>query len=149
MTEFRCWLPLPSRIPNEDCSFSDHEAVAAVIKLSKNPETKQNKSEFRKKLKLENRNEIDQAVKDAIEIMDKNLVLVEQNSFLYMTFFILTFVFSSLVLYFKNFDISISISIIILAIFLILVFFVAILFNEREKNAFISTKKELNLLLCS
>ena len=113
--------------------------------------TKPKKSEFRKNLKSEeNRNEIDKAVKDAIEIMDKNLVSVEQSSFLYLTFFILTCVFSSLILYFQNFEIYISfISIILLAIFLILFLAVAILFNEREKNAFISTKKELKFLLSS
>ena len=113
--------------------------------------TKPNKSEFRKNLKLEeNRNEIDKVVKDAIEIMDKSLESVEQSSFLYLTFFILTCVFSSLILYFQNFEIYISfISIILLAIFLILFLAVAILFNEREKNAFISTKKELKFLLSS
>ena len=113
--------------------------------------TKPNKSEFRKNLKSEeNRNEIDKAVKDAIEIMDKSLESVEQNSFLYLTFFILTCVFSSLILYFKNYEIYISfISIILSAIFLILFLAVAILFNEREKNAFISTKKELKFLLSS
>ena len=97
-----------------------------------------------------NRNEIDKAVKDAIEIMDKSLESVEQSSFLYLTFFILTCVFSTLILYFRNFEIYISfISIILLAIFLISFLAVAILFNEREKNAFISTKKELKLLLSS
>ena len=113
--------------------------------------TKPNKSEFRKNLKSEeNRNEIDKAVKDAIEIMDKSLESVEQSSFLYLTFFILTCVFSSLILYFQNFEIYISfISIILLAIFLISFLAVAILFNEREKNAFISTKKELKFLLSS
>ena len=113
--------------------------------------TKPNKSEFRKNLKSEeNRNEIDKAVKDAIEIMDKSLESVEQSSFLYLTFFILTCVFSSLILYFQNFEIYISfISIILLAIFLILFLAIAILFNEREKNAFISTKKELKFLLSS
>ena len=142
---------MPSIIPKHDCSFSDHEAVVAEIKLAKNPATKENKSEFRRKLKLEeNRNEIDKAVKDAIDIMDKNLVSVEQSSFLYLTFFILTCVFSSLILYFQNFEIYISfISIILLAIFLILFLAFAIIFNEREKNAFISTKKELKFLLSS
>ena len=142
---------MPSRISKLDCSFSDHEAVAANIKLTQNPVTKPNKSEFRKNLKSEEkRNEIDKAVKDAIEIMDKSLESVEQSSFLYLTFFILTCVFSSLILYFQNFEIYISfISIILLAIFLSLFLAVAILFNEREKNAFISTKKELKLLLSS
>ena len=65
--------------PNRNCSFSDHEAIAAEIKLTQNPVTKPNKSEFRKNLKSEeNRNEIDKAVKDAIEIMDKSLESAEQ-----------------------------------------------------------------------
>ena len=142
---------MPSIIPKHDCSFSDHEAVAAEIKLTKNLATKPNKLEFRKNLKLEeNRNEIDTAVKDAIEIMDKNLVSVEQSSFLCLTFFILTCVFSSLILYSKIFEIYISfISVILSAIFLILFLAVAILFKEREKNALICTKKELKLLLSS
>ena len=28
-----CWLPLPNRVPDKSYSYSDHEAVAAIIRV--------------------------------------------------------------------------------------------------------------------
>ena len=30
-----CWLPLPNKVPQQNFSYSDHEAVAAIFKVKK------------------------------------------------------------------------------------------------------------------
>ena len=150
-----CWLPLPNRVPDTDYSYSDHEAVAAVIKVSK-PGTFQSGPEFRRSLSVNNRAETERAVKDAIRIIDKSLKTVEwdQTKYIFYTFFlllllVLTFIPSAFVpeSYFLISDLAFFMPRFGINVFIVIFFLMASLFNKREKNALIGTKKELQLLI--
>ena len=149
-----CWLPLPNRVPETSYSYSDHEAVAAVIKLSK-PNGIPSRQSFYRSMGLNNQKQIFEAVNDAIEIINKSLKLVEGEQTTYIVYIsvlmlllLLTFIpsgftiqsyclFWDLGLFFPRFAINV-----IICIF----FLMGSLFNRREKNALVATKKELQLI---
>ena len=150
-----CWLPLPKRVPGTDYSYSDHEAVAAVIKLSK-PGRFQSGPEFRRSLKFNKQSETEHAVKDAIKIIDKSLKEVEwnQTKHVFYTFFlllilVLTFIPSAFVpeSYFLISDLALFMPRFGINVLIVIFFLMASLFYKREKNALIGTKKELQLLI--
>ena len=148
-------MPLLNRVPHTDHSYSDHEAVAAVIKVSK-PGTFQSGPEFRRSLSVNNHAETESAVKDAIRIIDKSLKTVEwdQTKYIFYTFFLLlllalTFIPSAFVpeSYFLISDLAFFMPRFGINVFIVIFFLMASLFNKREKNALIGTKKELQLLI--
>jgi len=142
-------------VPDTDYSYSDHEAVAAVIKLSK-PGRFQSGPEFRRSLSLNNRAETERAVKEAIEIINKSLKQVEwdQTKYVFYTFFllltlVLTFIPSAFVpeFYFLVSDLAFFLPRFVINVFIVIFFLMASLFNKRERNALIGTKKELQLII--
>ena len=153
-----CWLPLPNKVPHQNFSYSDHEAVAAIFKVRKIRDSKlfQSGPEFRRCLTENNRLETIQAGQDAIEIIDKSLTSVSSDQFKYViySFFILillvlSFIPSSYIpqTYFMAFDVGIFLPRFVMTIFLVIFFLMATIFNKREKNALISTKRELKLIV--
>ena len=150
-----CWLPLPNRVPDTDYSYSDHEAVAAVIKLSKRGRFESG-PQFRRSLSLNNRAETVRAVKEAIEIIDKSLKQVEWDqtkyvfyTFVLLLFLVLTFIPSALIResYCLISDLALFFPRFIINIMILIFFLMASLFNKRERNALIGTKKELQLIV--
>jgi len=150
-----CWFPFPNRVPDADYSYSDHEAVAAVIKLSK-PGRFQSGPEFRRQLSLNNRAETERAVKEAIEIIDKSLKVVEwdQTKYIFYTFgllllLVLTFIPSEFMPkgYYLISDLAFFIPRFVINIMIVIFFLMASLFNKKEKNALIGTRKELQLII--
>ena len=153
-----CWQPLPPRVPGENYSYSDHEAVAAMIRIKKSNETCRFQSgpEFRRSLSVNNRNETVQAVHDAINIIDKSLSTVDRDQFKYVIYSFLVLLMLTLTFiptdyipqhYFVSYDLALFLPRFILTVFLVIFFLMASLFNKREKNALISTKKELKLII--
>ena len=70
-------LPLPNRVPGQNYSFSDHEAVDACIKLNRNilhdKDLKQTiphqtNRDFKRAQSMETRNECVNSVTEAIEV---------------------------------------------------------------------------------
>ena len=153
-----CWLPLPNKVPQQNFSYSDHEAVAAIFKVKKSCDSKlfQSGPEFRRCLSEKNRLETIQAGQDAIEIIDKSLTSVSSDQFKYvlysfsiLIFLVLSFIPSSYIpqTYFMAFDVGIFLPRFVMTIFLVIFFLMATIFNKRERNALISTKRELKLIL--
>ncbi len=83
------WSPLPNRVPGKNYSYSDHEAVAAVISVTKAAEElKRNQSgpDFRRSLSVKARNDVVGAVNDAGIIIDKSLKKVDFDKVKYTVY---------------------------------------------------------------
>ncbi len=161
-----CWLPLGNTIPERNFSYSDHEAVAAIISVRKQDTRSaltpglirvMSGAEFRKMASLSTRDETIQVVHDAVKIIDTSLKTVDSDQFKYALYsfaillaLVLTFIPSAFVeksYYFVSLDVGLFLPRFILTIFLVIFVLMATLFNKRERNALKSTKKELLLLL--
>lgn len=150
-----CWFPMPQRVPDQPFSYSDHEAVASVIKVTR-PGRFQSGPDFRRSLSLNNRSETVRAVKDANDIIDKSLRRVDsdQTKYVFYTFvllllLVLSFIPSAFipVSYYLALDLSLFLPRFVITIFIVIFFLMASLFNKRERNALIGTRKELQLIL--
>jgi sphingomyelin phosphodiesterase 2 len=152
-----CWLPLANRVPDESYSYSDHEAVAAIIKVTK-PETEKIQSgpEFRRSLSVNNRSEVVRAVKDAVDIIDKSLKTVDSDqtkyvmySFTILVLLVLSFIPTAFIppFYYIGFDLAMFIPRFVLTVFFVIFVLMASLYNKKERNALISTKKELQFII--
>ena len=152
-----CWFPLPQRIPDMPYSYSDHEAVASVIKLTRPKSSRfQSGPEFRRSLSLNNRSDTVRAVKDANDIIDKSLRQVDsdQTKYVFYTFFlllllVLSFIPSAFIpeSYYLALDLAFFIPRFVVTVFIAIFFLMASIFNKRERNALIGTRKELQLII--
>lgn len=159
-------LPLPSRVPGENYSFSDHEAVDACIKLSRSISynqtgqkvSHQTNREFKRAQSRETRNGCVDSVTEAIQVMERSLESVDRSqkkyaiyTLLSSIFLIITFIPSGM----TGLDITERV---ILDVFLFLprlgmaastIIFALMgsLFSKRERNAFRAVKSQLNLVL--
>ena len=72
VTPMSCTLPLPSRIPGKNYSFSDHEALDAVLKIKHINNCKhlkvQTVSESKKAQRIEIRLECVKSVQEALKV---------------------------------------------------------------------------------
>ncbi len=158
-----CWHPLENRVPGKEFSYSDHEAVAAEIKMLRTGcggegDVKRNQSaaDFRRSLSVKSRNEVLQAVNEATVIIDKSLRKVDFDKIKYgvysfgvMLFLILTFIPSSFIPddYYVYFDLGMFLPRFVATIFFVIFVLMASLYNKKERNALKSTKKELALII--
>ena len=151
-----CWLPLPNRVPDKMYSYSDHEAVAAIIRVKKvHQESSIHGPQFRRNLSLNTRSDTVEAVKEAIAIVDKSLKTVDSDKtkygiycFLLVLLLVLSFLPINLVPEFAStLDMALFLPRFVTSAFLFIFFLMATLFNKRERNALNSTKKELQLII--
>ncbi len=150
------WFPLPNRVPGQDFSYSDHEAVAAILRVNRVRSGKQQSGpDFRRSLSLNNRAETVRAVKDANDIIDQSLRRVDsdQSKYVFYTFalvllLVLSFIPSAFIpsLYFVAYDLALFMPRFVMTVFIVIFFLMATLFNKRERNALIGTRKELQLI---
>ena len=107
-------------------------------------------------MSLNNRAETERAVKDALEIIDKSLKTVEwdQTKYIFYTFgllllLVLTFIPSAFMPnnYYLISDLALFIPRFVINMMIVIFFLMASLFNKKEKNALIGTRKELQLLI--
>lgn len=152
-----CWLPLPHRVPDKPYSYSDHEAVAAVIRVKQGRKDGDHHSgpSFRRHMSFNTRSDTVQAVKEAINIVDKSLKTVDSDqtkyvmySFLLLVILVLSFIPVALVpSWAVALDLSLFVPRFFVSAFLLIFFLMATLFNKRERNALTSTRKELQLII--
>ena len=167
-----CSLPLPDKVPGENYSFSDHEAVDAVFRLKRDMKqvtSIQHKDEVHKtndcnelstdsKKELKKENDYANVVKEAIEVMERTLASVSKGntkyacySILSLFLFIATFIPAGVES--LSFVERIAANLGLFIPRLLLVGAIAIfglmgtLFQKREKNAIKETKSQLMLIL--
>ena len=156
-----CWLPLPNRVPDKPYSYSDHEAVAAIIRVRQacSPDGDHHRlprgPAFRRHLSFNTRSDTVGAVQEAIDIVNKSLKTVDSDQtkyVLYSFFLLLILVLSFIPVVLKPdwavaLDLTLFVPRFFLSAFLLIFFLMATLFNKRERNALTSTKKELQLII--
>ena len=154
-----CWLPLPNRVPDKSYSYSDHEAVAAIIRVrqacSRDGDHHKRGPAFRRHLSFNTRSDTVVAVQEAIDIVDKSLKTVDSDQtkyVIYSFFLLLILVLSFIPVVLKPdwamaLDMTLFVPRFFLSSFLLIFFLMATLFNKRERNALTSTRKELQLII--
>ncbi len=151
-----CELPLPSRVPEEPFSFSDHEAVSATIRLTRGSRKDMRSGpEFCRENSLRYRQSCVDAVGEALDIVRRAQDHAEKDELRYafiaaILLILLVVSFVPIALLDSPYHAIIEVGLFFprFAITLGMVFFtlMATLFNKKEKNALSSTKTSLELI---
>lgn len=167
VTPLSCSLPLPNRVPGQNYSYSDHEAVDAVLKLSRKMLNehkddqriqRQTVRDFKRAQSIETRSDCVKSVQEAIKVMDRSLESVDRSQIKYAAyallsaiFLIVTFVPSGLTGFSVaeriTLDVCLFLPRLALAAATIIFGLMSSLFSKRERNAFRAVKNQLNLVL--
>ena len=167
VTPLSCTLPLPNRVPGKNYSYSDHEAVDAVLKLSRKMSNeykddqrtqRQTVRDFKRAQSIETRSDCIKSVQEAIKVMDRSLESVDRSQIKYdayailsAIFLVVTFVPSGLtgfgVVERITLDLCLFLPRLALSASTIIFGLMGTLFSKRERNAFRAAKNQLNLVL--
>ncbi|TRY74675.1 hypothetical protein TCAL_11250 [Tigriopus californicus] len=149
-------LPLPSRIPNRNFSYSDHEAVCTTLRLQRTENSFLRASEFRRHLSMECRIDCVKAVKDAIGITEVSQRKVSEVQVIYaivaavlLSLFVGSFfpIFIVDYEYHAYLDVGLFLPRFFISIALVFFFLMATVFTKKEMNALRSTKASLRLIM--
>ena len=173
VTPLSCNLPLPNRIPGENFSFSDHEAVDAMFKVTRriiqdddkhcgDPEQQHNTecsgANFKRAQCNKTRNDCVKSVQEAIEVMNHCLVSITRGQTKYAIFTVLSVLFflisflpsgiqSLTAIERISLDLGLFFPRMVLATATVIFSLMGTLFSKRERNAIREVKKQLNLIL--
>ena len=151
-----CYKPLPHKIPGQEFSYSDHEAVTTTIKMRRKNGAFEKSTDYRRMLSKECRIDCVKAVKDAIGIIERAQLVAGRDNVRYglvsgvlLVLFILSFVPVYFVpqSYYALFDFCIFLPRFLFSIGFVYFLLMATIFNKKEKNALSSTKSSLKLIL--
>ena len=168
-----CSLPLPDRVPNENYSFSDHEAVDAVFKLKRvkcnvddltKDHTEQqtdmhsNGVQVGKAVENQSNTECVKIVEEAIEVMENTLEHVARSKTKYVAYAVLC-----LILFVSTFitcgfpylstieriglDLGLFIPRLLLVTGIVVFSLMGSLFNKRERHSIKEVTNELSLMV--
>ena len=87
-----CVLPLPARVPGKNISYSDHEGVAAKIKIKRNEEMRMTSRDFVRMQSMVDLPSKTACVQEAINILRASLKSVKFARLLYLLGALLCFV---------------------------------------------------------
>lgn len=150
-----CNLPLPDRVPGKTISYSDHEGVAARIRIKRNPETKMSNRDFVRMQTMVDLPSKNACVRDAIKILEASLKSVKLGRILYLLGALLCFVLlvgafivpTLLDPTYVAIDIALFVARLILVVSATYLVLMSLLFFRKERHAISGTLACLGLVL--
>ena len=157
----KCGLPMAHRVPGRSFSYSDHEGVEATIEVVRTQDMVSNNTAvaYRRGNSRQDKPRRCEVVKEAMEVMDRALVATQHYQARYlvitivaMVLLVLMFIPSFLVRetsgwVFATVDLALFVPRFIVTVGLVIFFLMGTLFTKRERNAQVTCKKHLKLLL--
>ena len=150
-----CTLPLPNRVPNKNYSYSDHEAVSATIRISKDTQSFRSAPEYKRHMSLKCRHDTLSAVKESKKIIEKSKRHVDWDGMFFTILcvsllIVLILSFIPIAVLDKDYHAYVEVGLFIprflLSMAIILSGLMATLFNKRERNSLNSALNALQLI---
>ncbi len=154
-----CQLPLPSRIPGKNFSYSDHEAVCATITVRRKKGVLQSAADYRRRLCAVYRPQCVSAVDEALRILERSERHVHRDKVRYaviaalmLILFVASYVPLALLgegsgsTYIAVVEVALFLPRFVLTVCFVFFILMATLFNRRESHALRSAKVSLTLI---
>lgn len=150
-----CVLPLPDRVPGKNISYSDHEGVAAKIKIKRNEEMRMTSRDFVRMQSMVDLPSKTACVQEAINILRASLKSVKFARLLYLLGALLCFVLligafiipAALSPIYLGLDLLLFIVRLFLIVCTTYLVLMSLLFFRKERHALSGTLACLNLIL--
>jgi len=157
----KCSLPMARRVPGKNFSYSDHEGVEATIEMTRTHDMVADNTAvaYRRGNSLHDQPRRCEVIKEAMEVMDRALVATGYYKARYLVITIVLVILLCLMFIptfflrdssgwvFVIVDLSLFLPRFIVTIALVIFFLMGTLFTKRERNAQVTCKKHLKLLL--